>query len=188
VVDSATQHGPNEYGCHLCAQDSFYVTYMKGVGHVFQQTFVDPCSRIVVAKLYNRKNPSAAVDLLRSRVVPFYEENDIPLARILTDRGREFCGEPHDHVYELYLNSENIAHIKTRTTNPQGNRICKPFHETLLQEFYNDAFPRRPYRQLSALQADLDTWLADYNSHGMLSPFKRARAQRKTLAQSKYGA
>jgi hypothetical protein len=183
VVDSASQYGPGEYGCHLCAQDSFYVTYIKGVGHVFQQTFVDPCSRIVVAKLYNRKNPKVAVDLLSSRVVPFYVDNGIPLARILTDRGREFCGETHDHVYELYLNSENIAHIKTRTANPQGNRICRPIHDTLHQEFYDDAL-RKQYRQLSTLQADLDKWIAEYNAHGMLSPFKRARAQRKTFAQT----
>jgi transposase InsO family protein len=113
-------------------------------------------------------------------------DNDIPLARILTDRGREFCGERQDHVYELYLNSENIAHITTRTANPQGNRICKPFHDTLHQEFYDDAL-RKQYRQLSTLQADLDKWIADYNAHGMLSPFKRARAQRKTLAQTMTG-
>lgn len=50
------------------------------------------------AKLYDRKTPITAVDLLNDRVVPFYDEHDIRLCRMLTDRGTEYCGNPERHA------------------------------------------------------------------------------------------
>ncbi len=80
---------------------------MKGVGRIYQQTFIDTYSKVAFAKLYDRKTPITAADLLNDRVVPFFEEHGIPLLRILTDRGTEFCGRPERHEYELYLAVED---------------------------------------------------------------------------------
>jgi hypothetical protein len=85
-----------------CAQDTFYVGNMKGVGRIYQQTFIDTYSKVVCAKLYDRKTPITAADLLNDRVVPFFEEKDVKLSRVLTDRGTEYCGNPEHHEYELY--------------------------------------------------------------------------------------
>jgi hypothetical protein len=60
-----------------CAQDTFYVGNMKGVGRIYQQTFIDTYSKVVCAKLYDRKTPITAADLLNDRVVPFFEEKEV---------------------------------------------------------------------------------------------------------------
>ena len=65
---------------------------LKGVGRIYQQTFIDTYSKVVFAKLYDRKTPVTAADLLNDRVLPFFEEHDLELSRVLTDRGTEYCG------------------------------------------------------------------------------------------------
>ena len=65
--------------------------------------------------MYDRKTPIAAADLLNDRVIPFFDEPDVPLLRILTGRGTEYCGSPERHGYELYLAMGNIDHSRTKT-------------------------------------------------------------------------
>ena len=62
-------------------------------------------SKVAFAKLYDRKTPITAADLLNDRVVPFFDSHEIKLMRVLTDRGSEYCGNPERHEYELYLRS-----------------------------------------------------------------------------------
>jgi transposase InsO family protein len=145
------------------AQDTFYVGTLKGVGRVYQQTFIDTYAKVGFAKLYDRKTPITAADLLNDRVIPFHDEHGLPLQRILTDRGTEYCGSHDRHEYELYLAVENIDHSRTKTKSPQTNGIVERFHKTILDEFYRIAFRKKVYGSIEALQADLDTWIAEYN-------------------------
>jgi transposase InsO family protein len=158
-------HGEFESECpgYCGAQDTFYVGTLKGVGRIYQQTFLDTYSKVAFAKLYDRKTPLTAADLLNDRVLPFYAEQEIPLSRVLTDRGTEYCGNPEHHPYELYLAVEDIDHTRTKTKSPQTNGICERFHKTVLNEFYRVAFRKRIYPTLEALQSDLDAWLTVYN-------------------------
>jgi transposase InsO family protein len=158
-------HGEFESECpgYCGAQDTFYVGTLTGVGRIYQQTFIDTYSKVGFAKLYDRKTPLTAADLLNDRVVPFFEEHGIPLSRVLTDRGTEYCGQPDRHEYELYLAVENIDHTRTKTKHPQTNGICERFNKTVLNEFHRVAFRKKLYRSLEELQADLDAWLRDYN-------------------------
>jgi hypothetical protein len=135
---------------------------MKGVGRIYQQTFIDTYAKVAFAKLYDRKTPITAADLLNDRVVPFYDEHEVKLQRVLTDRGTEFCGSPERHEYQLYLAVEDIDHTRTKTKSPQTNGICERFHRTVLDEFYRVAFRKKLYRSIEDLQADLDAWIADY--------------------------
>lgn len=159
-------HGEFESECpgYCGAQDTFYVGTLKGVGRIYQQTFIDTYSKIGFAKLYDRKTSLVAADLLNDRVLPFFEEHGIVLCRVLTDRGTEYCGAPERHDYELYLAVEDIDHTRTKTKHPQTNGICERFHKTLLNEFYRVAFRKKIYRTLEELQADLDGWMEEYNS------------------------
>jgi len=152
-----------EHPGYLGAQDTFYVGTLKGVGRIYQQTFIDTYCKVAFAKVYDRKNALAAADLLNDRVVPFFEEHDVPLLRILTDRGTEYCGKREDHEYQLYLTLEDIDHSKTKARSPQSNGICERFHKTVLNEFYRVAFRKKIYNTLDQLQADLDIWLEHYN-------------------------
>jgi transposase InsO family protein len=136
---------------------------LKGVGRIYQQTFIDTYAKVAFAKLYDRKTPITAADLLNDRVVPFYDEHDIRLSRVLTDRGTEYCGNPERHEYELYLAVEDIDHSRTKTKSPQTNGICERFHKTVLHEFYRIAFRKKVYRNIEDLQADLDAWVTSYN-------------------------
>src|SRR6186713_917676 len=158
-------HGEFESECpgYCGAQDTFYVGTLKGVGRIYQQTVIDTYAKVAFAKLYDRKTPLTAADLMNDRVVPFFDEHEIAVSRVLTDRGTEFCGKPESHEYELYLAVENIDHTRTKARSPQTNGICERFHKTLLDEFYRVAFRKKLYRRIDELQADLDAWLAEYN-------------------------
>ena len=153
----------SEHPGYCGAQDTFYVGNLKGVGRIYQQTFVDTYSKVALAKLYDRKTPITAADLLNDRVVPFFDEHEIPLLRVLTDRGTEYCGNSERHEYELYLAVEDIDHSRTKTKSPQTNGIVERFHKTLLDEFYRVAFRKKIYRTIDELQADLDAWIKSYN-------------------------
>jgi transposase InsO family protein len=139
-------HGELESECpgYCGAQDTFSVGTLKGVGRIYQQTFIDTYAKVAFAKLYDRKNPITAAEILNDRMVPFYEEHGIRLSRVLTDRGAEYCGR-ESHEYELYLAVEDIDHSRTKTKSPQTNGICERFHRTVLEEFYRVAFRKKIY-------------------------------------------
>ncbi len=101
--------------------------------------------------------------MLNDKVLPFYQQHDIPLLRVLTDRGTEYCGAREHHGYQLYLAIEDIDHSKTKARSPQTNGICERFHKTIQEEFYAVAFRKKVYNSLEELQKDLDEWLEEYN-------------------------
>lgn len=149
---------------YLGSQDTFYVGTLKGVGRIYQQTFVDTYSKVAFAKLYTTKTPITSADILNDRVLPFLEHQELPLLRILTDRGTEYCGKVEHHDYQLYLAINMIEHTKTRVRSPQTNGICERFHKTILQEFYQITFRKKVYDTLEDLQKDLDEWIQYYNN------------------------
>lgn len=118
---------------------------------------------MAVFPLYTSKHAITSADLLNDRVLPFFEEHQIPLLRVLTDRGTEFKGKPENHEYELYLQLEGIDHSKTQVRHPQSNGICERLHRTMQDEFYAIAFRKKLYKDLETLQADLDEWMRYYN-------------------------
>ena len=126
-------------------------------GRIYQQTFIDTYSKVSFAKLYDRKTPVMAADLLNDRVLPFFEEDEIVLSKVLTARGTEYCGTD-GHEYELYLAVEDIDHTRTKAKSP-----LRTVHKTVLNEFYRVAFRKEIYKTLDELQADLDAWLKLYN-------------------------
>ena len=138
---------------YLGSQDTFYVGTIKGVGRIYQQTFVDTYSKWAAAKLYTTKAPITGADLLNDRVLPFFSSMNMGLIRMLTDRGTEYCGRVEAHDYELYLGVNGIEHTKTKARHPQTNGICEQFHKTILNEFYQVAFRRKLYQSLEELQA-----------------------------------
>ena len=149
---------------YLGSQDTFYVGTLKGVGRVYQQTFIDTYSKVACAKLYTTKTPITAADLLNDKVLPIFEESGLPMLRILTDRGTEYCGKAEQHDYQLYLAINDIDHTKTKAKSPQTNGICERFHRTILQEFYQVIFRKHIFESIEQLQKELDLWLEHYNN------------------------
>lgn len=153
-----------EHPGYLLSQDTFYVGYLKGVGRIYQQTVIDTYSSVAFAKVYTAKIPVTAADVLNDRVLPFFEDQQIPVLRILTDRGTEFSGALDKHPYELYLELNEIEHTKTKAKSPQTNGICERVHQTILNEFYRVTFRKKVYSDLETLQSDLDGYMNGYNS------------------------
>lgn len=153
-----------EHVGYLGAQDTYYVGTIKGVGRIYQQNFIDTFSSVGFAKLYTTKQPINAADILNDKVLPFFEEQGIPLLRILTDRGTEYCGRADTHDYQLYLALNDIDHTKTKAKSPQTNGICERFNKTVQDEFYKVALRKKIYLSLEELQHDLDHWMSRYNT------------------------
>jgi transposase InsO family protein len=149
---------------YLGAQDTYYVGTLKGVGRIYQQTFIDTYTKMAFVKLYDRKNALVSADFLNDRVVPWYEEHDVRLLRILTDRGTEYCGNRERHEYQLYLAIEDIDHSKTKARSPQTNGVCERFHKTIQDEFYAVAFRKKIYHSIEEIQEDADKWIEEYNT------------------------
>ncbi len=149
---------------YLGAQDTYYVGYIKGVGKIYQQTFIDTYSRVAFAKVYDRKNALVAADMLNDKVLPFYQQQGVDLLGILTDRGTEYCGLREHHHYQLYLSIEDIDHTKIKAKSPQTNGMCEGFHRTMQDEFYAIAFRKKIYESLEEMQKDIDQWISFYNN------------------------
>jgi transposase InsO family protein len=162
--DSHPDEIETEHPGYLISQDTFYVGYLKGVGRIYQQTVIDTYSSVAFAKLYTGKIPVTAADTLNDRVLPFFEEQDVPILRVLTDRGTEFCGRADQHPYELFLQLNEIEHTKTKARSPQTNGICERFHQTVLNEFYRITFRKKVYSDIETLQMDLDKFIYKYNN------------------------
>ena len=172
---------------YLGAQDTYYVGTIKSIGRIYGQTFIDTYSKVAFVKLYDRKNALVAADMLNDRVLPFFEDQGVPLLRILTDRGTEYCGNREHHEYQLYLALENIDHSKTKAYSPQTNGICERFHRTMQEEFYSIAFRKRLYAALEDLQADVDSWLEEYNKQRPHSgKYCFGKTPMQTFLDSKY--
>lgn len=157
------QHVESHKPGYLLCQDTYFMGTIKGVGRIYMQSVVDSFCSVGFAKLYLSKLPLTAVDVLHDRVLPFYEDRGIAVENILTDNGREFCGRPLKHFYELYLAVNGIEHRNTKVQSPQTNGFCERFHQTVGDEFVKVNFRKKVYLSLQDLQEDLDRFLEGYN-------------------------
>jgi len=148
----------------LVAVDTFFVGALKGVGKLYLQTAIDCHSRHAWARLYPNKLPVTAVHLMNHDVIPTFEEHGARIEVVLSDNGREFCGRPDQHPYELYLQLEEIEHRTTRVKRPQSNGIVERFHRTLLDEHFRVEGRRTWFETIEEMQGVLDDYLAAYNT------------------------
>ena len=147
----------------LVAVDTFFAGTLKGVGKVYIQTVLDCFSRFVWARLYTSKMPVTAVQILNNHALPFFEEHAVKVQTILSDNGREYCGRPDKHPYELFLQLEEIEHRTTKVGRPQSNGFIERFHRTLLEEHLRIKGRTTWYETVAEMQKDLDAYLETYN-------------------------
>ncbi len=147
----------------LLNQDTFYWGTLKGVGKVYVQVVVDTFCSLAFAKCYSSKMPITACDLLYERVLPFYDALGIPVKAVLTDNGREFCGKPESHPYELLLAIEDIEHRNTKVRSPRTNGFVERMNRTMLDECFRAKGRENFYLAIGEIQRDLDAFMAFYN-------------------------
>jgi transposase InsO family protein len=149
---------------YLLSQDTFFVGYFKGIGRVYMQAVIDTFCSLGFAKLYTSKQAITAADILNDRVIPFYQDQDLPIEHILTDNGSEYCGRIMDHYYQILLALHGIKHRRTKVATPRTNGFVERFNRTVLDEFFRGILRRKFYNNLETLQQDLDLWLNHYNT------------------------
>lgn len=147
----------------LLSADTYSVGVIKGVGRVYLHAVVDTYGSYAFGYLHTTKQPEAAALVLHNDVLPFYRDRNLPVTAVLTDNGREFCGREM-HPYELYLALNDIDHRRTAVRSPQTNGFVERFIRTVKEEFFEVAFRQKFFESVPVLQADLDTWLAHYNT------------------------
>jgi transposase InsO family protein len=157
------RHIEVHYTGDLVAVDTFFVGTLKGVGKVYLQTVLDCFSRHAWGRLYTSKLPLTAVQVLNNDVLPFFDEHKVSVKTVLSDNGREFCGRPDRHPYELFLQLEDIEHRTTRVRRPQSNGFIERFHRTLLDEHLRVKGRTTWYEAVAEMQTDLDAYLEIYN-------------------------
>lgn len=162
-VDFRCRHVETSRPGELLNQDTFYWGTLKGVGKIYVQVVVDVHCSLAFAKVYTSKMPITACDLLYERVLPFYEALGVEIGSVLTDNGREFCGKPDSHPYELLLALEGIEHRTTRIRSPQTNGFVERMNRTLLDECFRVEGRKTWYVTPSEIQRDLDRFLRYYN-------------------------
>jgi transposase InsO family protein len=81
----------------------------------------------------------------------------------LTDNGREFCGKPEGHPYELLLALHDIEHRTTEVRSPRTNGFVERINRTLLDEHFRIKGRENWHESAAQIQADLDGFLAFYN-------------------------
>ena len=97
-------------------------------------------------------------------VIPTFEDHGAKVEWVLSDNGREFCGRPDQHPYELALQLEEIEHRTTRVKRPQSNGIVERHHRTLLDEHFRVEGRRTWFETIDEMQASLDDYLATDNT------------------------
>ena len=162
-ADFRCRHVESSAPGELLNQDTFYWGTLKGVGKVYVQVVVDTFCSLGFAKVYNSKMPVTACDLLYERVLPFYDALGVPVKAILTDNGREFCGRPESHPYELLLAIEDVEHRNTKVRCPRTNEFVERMNRTLLDECFRIAGRQTWYIGAEEIQRDLDTFMTYYN-------------------------
>ena len=158
------RHIETRFTGDLVAVDTFMVGTLKGVGRVSLQTVIDCHSRYAWARLYANKLPVTAVHVLNEDVLPFFEAHKARVHTILSDNGREYCGRPDRHPYELFLQLEEIEHRTTKVRRPQSNGFVERLHRTLLDKHFRIQGRKKFYESIDEMQKDLDTYLAHYNT------------------------
>jgi transposase InsO family protein len=92
-----------------------------------------------------------------------FEKHSVKVENILTDNGREYCGRPDKHPYELFLQLEEIEHRTTKVRRPQSNGFVERLHKTLLDEHFRIKGRTKFYESVSEMQKDLEEYLVFYN-------------------------
>lgn len=158
------RHIETKHTGYLVSIDTFMVGSLKGIGRVYLQTVIDCHSRHAWGRLYTNKLPVTAVQVMNNDVLPFFEEHGVKVENVLTDNGREYCGRPDHHPFELFLQLEEIEHRTTKVRRPQSNGFVERLHRTLLDEHFRIKGREKYYESLSEMQEDLETYLKYYNN------------------------
>ncbi len=151
-------------------QGSFFFCAVKGFGDlagtgcIYVETVVDAGAGIAFAKVYAARNPANAVDILETRVVPFFQRQGTRIREIRTRKTAEYCGLLARHPYEMCLATSRIRHAIVNHGRANARNVCAEFSALLEKEFLQPALRSQFQFSLAELQRQLDSFLEAYNA------------------------
>ncbi len=155
---------------HSLFQELFFFCTVKNVGDVpgtgciYVETVVDRDSGIAFAKVYSAKNAMNAVDILASRVVPFFERQGVAIKEIHTRKTSEYCGLLPVHPFETFLATAHIQHLPMEQPGQPYSYLCEQFYRFLQKEFFLPALRSKFQLSLDDLQKGLDAFVETHNA------------------------
>lgn len=158
------------YPGHSLFQESFFFCRIKnvgddpGVGDIYVETAVDGYSRMAFAKVHPEQNSMNAVDLLKTRVLPFFERYGVEIERVFTPKGAEYCGLAPVHPFETFLTTSKIQHLQMAPSTQLSDSPCEQLFHVLQHEFFTQELRKRFQQSVTILQRDLDIFVERYNS------------------------
>jgi hypothetical protein len=158
---------------HALFQELFFFCRVKNVGdisgteNIYVETVVDRDSGVAFAKLYSARSAMNGLDILESRVIPFFERHGIAIKEIHTRRTNEYCGFPPRHPFETFLAASHIEHLLMDHSSQPYNLLCEQFYHFLLKEFFPPALRKHFQLSLDEMQKDLDSFVDAYNAMQM---------------------
>lgn len=174
---------------HSLFQESFFFCTIKnigdirGAGCIYVEAVVDRDSGIAFAKVYSSQNPTNAVNMLASCVIPFFGRQGVAIKEIHTRTTAEYCGLAPVHPFETFLATSHIEHLRVDDSSRPDNHLCEQFYRLLLKEFFMPALRKKFDLSLADLQKNLDAFVGEYNSRRLRQD---AESPGKTLAAANF--
>lgn len=165
-------------------QDNFYIGEVKGIGKVYQHTFMDSYSKFVFVKLYDKKDDTTTADFLNQKVIPFFKKHNVPIQKIVTDKKTEYYSKKQNK-YQSLLNTKKIELVKNKIPLIK-EELQFGFHKIMQDEFYSALFRKKVYKKIQELQKDVDEWVKNYNEQkGHPARYCYGKTPLKTFTDSK---
>lgn len=174
---------------HSLFQESFFFCTIKnigdirGAGCIYVEAVVDRDSGTAFAKVYSSQNPTNAVNMLASCVIPFLGRQGAAIREIHTRATAEYCGLAPVHPFETFLATSHIEHLRVDDSSRPDNHLCEQFYRLLLKEFFMPALRKKFDLSLADLQKNLDAFVEEYNSRRLRQD---AESSGKTLAAANF--
>jgi Integrase core domain. len=155
----------------VLGQDTIFIGFHENMEEVYLQAAVDSYSNYAFGFIHLGKNPDSAVAVIHNEVLPFFKKLNLPVLTILTDNGREYCGR-EGHHYELYLQLNDILHMKTKTKQC-SNLIIKHFKKIVGDDFIKQAGIEsgKNIGDITKVQTQFEKWLFYYNNQRSFQGF-----------------
>ncbi|QIZ77442.1 helix-turn-helix domain-containing protein [Ferrimonas lipolytica] len=185
------QQDQSQLECHfpgdVCVQDTYKLGEVGGLGVLYQHTFVDAYSQFAHAWVSTTNDTAAAAEFLLQQVTPWYQQQQLPIGTILTDKGAEFFGS-RSKAYQTAIERLGCGHVHMRAYNgPVVNGLAARFHTLIWNELYEALFKQQRFDDLDQLQQHLQQWLLRYNhQYAIAGRYTLGKTPEETIEVSRH--
>ena len=176
------------YPGYLLAQDTILFAPYGGMDPLYLHIAIDSYSHVTFAKFSPEFGAEASRAFLLSEVKPWFEQRNLQIESILTDRGQEFFTAGECNSYQKALESENIEHILIKAYNSSRiNGLCRQFYNLMESDFFFNTSRQTLLKAASDIKPFFEKWLYQYN-HSRPNPARYCygKTPERTFTESQH--